>query len=300
MRKINIHNPTVPVRSCITLLLLLFFGCDSPVPPESEAPDPLTDIQFNYLDLSSELYFAATVTDRFEGAALDTVGLAWRGTASTAANADTVYLNDEGTGGDILARDGVFSAKTPNSSATLNHPISTTDSGLVYLTFFAWYAGTTISISDSFHLGNLPPIISWADVDTSTDYVATCSTCQDTDFVITRPNTGLELILVRTDILDPNGLNDVSWVGFTSYHVGPDTTMNNGNVIYLYDDGSSIVIYPPDLTSGDVIENDGIYSFAIPIYSGSQTKTGLFRWSFQAGDRAGNRSEILMLKVAVQ
>lgn len=299
MRKLNIHNP-ISLTGLITLVLLLVFGCDSPVQPEAEAPYPLTDIQFNYLDLSSELYFAVTVAERFEGAALDTVGLAWCGTATTAANADTVYLNDDGSGGDILARDGVFSAKVPNSSATLNHPISTADSGLVYLTFFAWYAGTTVSVSDSFHLGNLPPVINWADVDTSTDYVAICSTCQDTDFVITRPNVDLALILVRSEILDPNGLNDVNWVGFTSFHVGPDTAMNNGNVIYLYDDGGSNVIYPPSLTSRDEIENDGIYSFAIPIYSGSQTKTGLFRWSFQAGDLAGNRSEILILKVAVQ
>lgn len=300
MRKINIPQLTAPLGLWFTLLLVLILGCDPPALPETEPLDPLTNVQFNFLDLSSELYFAAAVAERYEGATLDTVGIAWYGTASSAINADTVYLNDDGTDGDILALDGIFSTKIPNSSATLNHPISITDSGLVYLTFFADYAGTTVSISDSFHLGNLPPVIDRAEVDTSTAFVAICSTCQDTDFVITRPNTGLELILVFSEILDPNGLNDVSWAGFTSIHVGPDTAMNNGNVIYLYDDGGSNVIYPPDLTSRDEIENDGIYSFAIPIYSGSQTKTGLFQWSFQAGDLAGNRSEILMLKVAVE
>ena len=39
--------------------------------------------------------------------------------------------------------------------------------------------------------------------------------------------------------------------------------MNNGDYIYLYDDGSSVVLYQPNVTSGDVMINDGIYSFNI-------------------------------------
>ena len=111
-------------------------------------------------------------------------------------------------------------------------------------------------------------------------------------------------MLVSAAILDPNGVNDVNWVGFTSMHVGPDTLLNRGNLIYLYDDGGSVVLYPPDLDSGDAVADDGTFSFAIPIYgvqnNTNQTKTGLFRWSFQGADQSGERTEIVTIMVAVQ
>ena len=74
--------------------------------------------------------------------------------------------------------------------------------------------------------------------------------------------------------------------------------MNNGNYIYLYDDGSSVVLYQPNVTSGDVMINDGIYSFNIPIYGSDildtnlQTKTGSFKWEFIVQDEAGEYSKI--------
>ena len=62
--------------------------------------------------------------------------------------------------------------------------------------------------------------------------------------------------------------------------------MNNGNYLYLNDDGSADILFPPDFTSGDLTKGDGIYSFKIPIYGtgftdpSSQTIAGTFIWYF--------------------
>ncbi len=100
--------------------------------------------------------------------------------------------------------------------------------------------------------------------------------------------------------------NNINWVGFTSYSIDDSSMMNNGNYIYLYDDGSSIVLYEPDFTSGDELINDGIFSFRIPIYGNAmtdttlQTKTGEFKWEFITQDEAGEYSKIKEHHVFIQ
>ena len=73
--------------------------------------------------------------------------------------------------------------------------------------------------------------------------------------------------------------------------------MNNGNYIYLYDDGSSVVLYQPNVTSGDVMINDKfivlIFLYGSDILdSNLQTKTGSFKWEFIVQDEAGEYSKI--------
>ena len=59
---------------------------------------------------------------------------------------------------------------------------------------------------------------------------------------------------MKATVYDGDGLETIKWVGFTSYSLRDDEMMNNGNMIYLYDDGGTEILYPPDFTSGDSIQ----------------------------------------------
>ena len=84
------------------------------------------------------------------------------------------------------------------------------------------------------------------------------------------------------------------------------TFLNEGNIINLYDDGSEVIIYEPNFTSGDVEENDGTYSFRIPVFGPGnpdpalQTKTGTFDWIFEAMDMANTYSDTVIHRIIVQ
>ena len=149
----------------------------------------------------------------------------------------------------------------------------------------------TSDLMNSFKIGNIiPRIISIATPDT-----------------ITRPSGAtLSLHLVSATVFDADGLDNIKWVGFTSYHVEGDSMMNKGNYIYLYDDGSENIIYLPDITSGDLISGDGTYSFKIPVFgSGNtdpdyQTKPGTFKWEFITQDREDEYSLPATHEVVIQ
>ena len=82
--------------------------------------------------------------------------------------------------------------------------------------------------------------------------------------------------------------------------------MNSGGYIYLYDDGSEVVLYEPNITSGDENEDDGIFSFRIPIYGAGfsepslQTKTGSFIWRFSAQDNLNEYTNIVEHEITIQ
>jgi len=78
--------------------------------------------------------------------------------------------------------------------------------------------------------------------------------------------------------------------------VDDSTFLNEGNIINLYDDGSEVILYEPNFTSGDEDPNDGTYSFKIPVFGPGnsdpelETKTGTFWWIFDAVDMANTHS----------
>jgi hypothetical protein len=82
--------------------------------------------------------------------------------------------------------------------------------------------------------------------------------------------------------------------------------MNSGSPIYLHDDGSEIILYEPNITSGDSAKGDGLYSFRIPVYGTGfedpnfQTKTGTFKWRFQAKDKANDYSNMVEHEIVIQ
>jgi hypothetical protein len=124
---------------------------------------------------------------------------------------------------------------------------------------------------------------------------------------ITRPSGAtLAFEFVTATVNDANGLSDIKLVGFTSFHIGPDTSLFSGNPILLFDDGGDVVLYSPNITSGDEVKGDGIYSFNIPIYGTGYTdpvqatKTGTFRWTFIVQDESNEYGNEIIHVVVVQ
>jgi hypothetical protein len=163
---------------------------------------------------------------------------------------------------------------------------------MVNVVFQATYGnGASFMVEDSFSLGNIiPQIVHIAAPDT-----------------IVRPSdSGVIFELVKAKVHDANGLEDIRRVGFVSYHVEGDSFLNEGNIINLYDDGSEVIIYEPNFTSGDVEADDGTYSFRIPVFGPGnpdpalQTKTGTFDWIFEAMDMANTYSDTVIHRIIVQ
>ena len=272
----------------ILLSILFFVGCGV----EDKNEDSviyISDPQFNFHQDVNKLYISAMVLPQIDGKILDNVIVEWFGTNQENVP-DSLILKDGGVNGDIIAGDDIYTLKFQNDSSIISNTLGD-DSGSVYINFLAVYVGQTEQRSASFKIGNIiPRILSIASPDT-----------------IIRPSGAtLSLHLVSATVFDADGLDDIKWVGFTSYHVEGDSMMNKGNYIYLYDDGSENIIYLPDITSGDITSGDGTYSFKIPVFgSGNedpeyQTKAGTFRWEFVTQDKEDEYSLTATHEVIIQ
>ena len=272
----------------ILLSILFFVGCGV----EDKNEDSviyISDPQFNFHQDVNKLYISAMVLPQINGKILDNVIVEWFGTNQENVP-DSLILKDGGVNGDIIAGDDIYTLKFQNDSSIISNTLGD-DSGSVYINILAVYVGQTEQRSASFKIGNIiPRILSIASPDT-----------------IIRPSGAtLSLHLVSATVFDADGLDDIKWVGFTSYHVEGDSMMNKGNYIYLYDDGSENIIYLPDITSGDITSDDGTYSFKIPVFgSGNedpeyQTKAGTFQWEFVTQDKEDEYSLTATHEVIIQ
>ena len=272
----------------ILLSILFFVGCGV----EDKNEDSviyISDPQFNFHQDVNKLYISAMVLPQIDGKILDNVIVEWFGTNQENVP-DSLILKDGGVNGDIIAGDDIYTLKFQNDSSIISNTLGD-DSGSVYINILAVYVGQTEQRSASFKIGNIiPRILSIASPDT-----------------IIRPSGAtLSLHLVSATVFDADGLDDIKWVGFTSYHVEGDSMMNKGNYIYMYDDGSENIIYLPDITSGDITSGDGTYSFKIPVFgSGNedpeyQTKAGTFRWEFVTQDKEDEYSLTATHEVIIQ
>ncbi len=272
----------------ILVTILFFVGCGV----EDKNEDSviyISDPQFNFHQDVNKLYISAMVLPQINGKILDNVIVEWFGTNQENVP-DSLILKDGGVNGDIIAGDDIYTLKFQNDSSIISNTLGD-DSGSVHINILAVYVGQTEQRSASFKIGNIiPRILSIASPDT-----------------IIRPSGAtLSLHLVSATVFDADGLNDIKWVGFTSYHVEGDSMMNKGNYIYLYDDGSENIIYLPDITSGDITSGDGTYSFKIPVFgSGNedpeyQTKAGTFRWEFVTQDKEDEYSLTATHEVIIQ
>ena len=272
----------------ILVAILFFVGCGVEDKNE-DSTIYISDPQFNFHQDVNKLYVSAMVLPEIDGKILDNVIVEWFGTNQENIP-DSLILKDGGVNGDIIAGDDIYTLKFQNDSSIISNTLGD-DSGSVHINILALYVGQTEQRSASFKIGNIiPRILSIASPDT-----------------IIRPSGAtLSLHLVSATVFDADGLDDIKWVGFTSYHVEGDSMMNKGNYIYLYDDGSENIIYLPDITSGDITSGDGTYSFKIPVFgSGNedpeyQTKAGTFRWEFVTQDKEDEYSLTATHEVIIQ
>ena len=273
----------------VQYILLLFIISCGVKDSEEEIAVAISDTQFNFHQNTNQLFISTKIQPDLDGRILDKVIVEWFGT-SLENTPDSLTLFDDGTNGDILSYDDYYTLKIRNDSLNVNNTLGD-DSGSVYINVLAMYIGETANKQSSFRIGNIIPKIINVQADT----------------LIIRPiGATLSLHIVSATVFDADGLENVRWVGFTSYHIEGDSMMNDGNYIYLYDDGSSNVIYLPDITSGDEVSGDGTYSFKIPVFgSGNtdpsyQTKTGTFRWDFIAQDKNDEYSLSTSHEVVIQ
>ena len=271
----------------IFILALIYLACSDEKNQDSE--DPILNTSFSFLQDVNKLYFSVTVGSVYQGNALDGVVVLWYG-VNLGSQTDTISLNDFGTNGDIIMNDNIFSRKISNNSPNLKNDL-TDVTGRVYMEYIATFGSEHVTLRDSVLIGNIIPRIESVIADT----------------VIQRPSDAtVSLHLIKAQVFDADGLNNIKWVGFTSYHVEGDSMMNSGSPIYLHDDGSEIILYEPNITSGDSAKGDGLYSFRIPVYGAGfedpnfQTKTGTFKWRFKAQDKANDYSNMVEHEIVIQ
>ena len=265
-----------PMRiSVFALVVLLLWGC-SKLPEAPESVDPLQNLQFEFLQYANKLYFAAEVQPEYLGNSLDSVMVLWYGTQVNSLP-DRVSLNNAGIEGDIISGDKIYSRRISNTQLTLDNPIDSSATGLVYLNVQAYYKGNQIALEDSFQLGNIRPIIVQV-------------TFPDT---MTRPPDPYVLVdTIKVEIFDANGVSDIQ----TCYMMfqKPDLSYsNNGNPILLYDDG----IINQNMFLWDEFAADGIFSRLITI--GSDNPIGIYNAYFYAKDFFGANAEVVIKTVVV-
>ena len=284
------HSYTRVNSFFLFLCALIFWGCPDSA-STTDTDSPLGELQFTFLQEDQILYFAIDVAPNVKGNSLETAVVYWFGTDTTSTRtADYLLLNDDGISGDILKNDDLYSLKVINNTLTQN-PIDN-DTGRVYLDFEATYENNaSFMVQDSFYLGNIIPII---------------VSISASDTIFLPDSGGVTFELVKARVHDANGLDDIRRVGFVSFYVDDSTFLNEGNIINLYDDGSEVIIYEPNFTSGDVEANDSTYSFRIPVFGPGnpdpalKTKTGTFDWIFEAMDMANTYSDTVIHRIIVQ
>lgn len=269
------------------VVFFMVFSCDEP--KKDDVSSIFSDSQFTFHQDQNKIYFAVNAAKTLNGIQIDSVTLDWYG-SSRSNTKDVLTLNDDGLDGDILMNDDLYSIKILNDSTVIKN-ILEDDSGFVFLNFNAMYDSEVLLLRDSMKIGNIiPRIVSINAPDT-----------------INRPlDATISLETISAEVFDADGLGTIKWVGFTSFHVDGDSVMNNGNYIYLHDDGSEIILYEPNITSGDGTKGDGVFSFRIPIYGQGftdpdfQTKTGRFLWRFSAQDLLNDYTNILEHEIIIQ
>jgi len=272
----------------LILFSILFYSCDEQPILLEEKKDPISDPQFFYMKDSESLFFSALFQSEHEGNQLTNTLVHWMGESESMG--DTILLNDKGLHGDIIPFDGIYSRIVPNNSDSINTIITPEIKSEVYYQFLGHYGHEIITLYEYSQIENNPPVIQNVSIP---------------DTIVRPTGSGYDHVLVVAEVSDGNGIDDIVNCGFTSLHFGPDTLLNHGNPIWLYDDGGTVEIFP-GLFSGDETKGDGQFSIQIPIFgSGNsnpslQTKTGIFLWTFTAKDKSNEFSSPVEHTVVVE
>ena len=263
----------------IAFAFLMMCGCEESIPIAESTP--ISDVDFSFLQASNKLFVSATVSSGYQGGSLDSVMVLWQGISATNTG-DTLRLFDDGTQGDILSKDQMFSRKF-NNGGGLKNAIPTTAKDSIFFSILSLYGGKKQTVASIFMLGNIRPKLGSIFVpDTVTRPTANSD-----------PNiTNTVKFSVTASVSDPNGLEDIQRVFFRTYHVGLDSMMNGGNHILLYDDGSGAE------GSGDLQKGDGTYTVTISMTENATT--GTYYWTFEAQDFSNAYSDSVKKVLVVQ
>tara|TARA_B110000438_G_C15799036_1_gene644239 strand:+ start:498 stop:1271 length:774 start_codon:yes stop_codon:yes gene_type:complete len=244
---------------------------------------PLSEVEFSFLQASNKLYISAKALNKYQNSSLDSIMVLWQGTNIT-NTADTIKLIDDGTLGDLIPKDEIFSRKINNSSLYLKNTIPSSAKDSVFLSILGQYDNKELVLTASFILGNIRPKL------TSVTGV------QDT---ITKPSYNTDPNIINTiefslmaTVSDPNGLDDIKRVFFRSYNVDLDSMMFNGDPVFLHDDGTGVD------GSGDLQKGDGTYTRTISMTQ--DAKSGTYHWSFEAQDFSNAYSDTIKKIVVVK
>ena len=261
----TILNPKLQVMRFHILFLfaILFWAC--PGPTGETDPNTITNQQFTFHQDINQLYYGVTVEETYTLENLSKVSINWYGT-SRSNPPDTLTLYDDGTNGDILMGDGLHGLKIANDSTNITNILGD-DSGHVYMDFVATYKTETVTVSDSFRIGNIiPRFLSISFPDSMPNP--------------TEPNYyAIDSIFVS--VFDPYGLKDIR----SCYLMlkKPDGSFaNNGQPIYLKDDG---VKSSENISIWDSKANDGIFTRLITI--GYENPLGKYYGIFYLYDWGG-------------
>ena len=268
------------VKSTLILFIILFMSCDK-VEPVVETY-PLSEVEFSFLQASNKLYISTKALEKYQGSSLDSIMVLWQGT-NISNTADTLKLIDDGTLGDLIPKDEIFSRKIDNSSLSLKNIIpSDVKEDSVFLTILGQYDNKELVLSKSFILGNFRPVLGSIFVP---DTVIKPLANQDPNIINTVKFS------VTAVVKDLNGLDDIKRVFFRSYHVGLDSMMNNGNPILLYDDGMVDI-------SGDQQKGNGEFTRTISMTE--KATSGTYHWFFEAQDFSNAYSDTIKKVLVVK
>ena len=120
----------IKLLNSIAIFSFLFISCEDP--STKKEPFPIADINFDYLQGSNKLFVSAQVNSAYMNSSLDSVEVLWKGVDQQNKN-DTLKLYDDGTMGDILSSDNIFSRRIPNSSLIISNVIPSQAKDSIFL-----------------------------------------------------------------------------------------------------------------------------------------------------------------------
>ena len=279
-------------KKVVIFTMLWWLSCTTPVQVPDQT-DPIERIDFEYIQARGEVYVVVLVKDPFNGVEVKKVKVDWFGESDLSIldidePEDPPNLNDDGTHGDILVGDNLYGGKW---SWSPKKPDPDKDQR-VYFKVSVLYKeeGNPVEKDTSFILGNSLPQFDKICIEKSCEgpFELTLPT-EDVAKIITIEATVSDLNSdLNSDLM--NGFSDIQWVGFTSKDIAKDLMLNDGNYIYLLDDGDEEV-------SGDIKEGDNIYTRKVAFTSNATP--GSLEWKFRAQDWQGGFAESI-ITVTVQ
>ena len=143
----------VPRKLLLIAAFMVVWSCEKTTPPVD--PYPITEIDFAFLQASNKLFVSVRATAGYQGGSLDSVMVLWKG-IDASNTADTLRLMDDGTSGDMLSEDQLFTRKFSNGNG-LKNTISSTAKDSIYFSILALYSGKKLTQESIFLLGNIRP-----------------------------------------------------------------------------------------------------------------------------------------------